>query len=108
MHAVFEAPAEMTVTETDSEIVILEKDGRMRTLHPDGKSYKSESGTSEVKSRWDADRLVVETRTERGGKITETYRRDPESHRLTITLLLESPSRPTVSVRRVYDEEEPS
>src|SRR5262249_35077692 len=42
MQAVFEAPEEMTVTQTDSEIDLMEKEGRLRTLHPDGKKYKSE------------------------------------------------------------------
>lgn len=107
MRAVFEAPAEITITDTDNEIVILEKDGRMRTLHPDGKSEKNEASGDEVKTRRDGGRLIVETRTSRGSKITETFARDPEHHQIQMTLVLEPQSRPSLSIRRVYDEATP-
>jgi hypothetical protein len=107
MRAVFEAPAELTITDTDSEVVVLEKDGRVRTLHPDGKSEKSESSGDEIKTRRDGGRLIVETKTAQGGKIIETFARDPEHRQIQMTLVLESPSRPSLSIRRVYDEAPP-
>lgn len=107
MRAVFEAPAELTITDTGNEVVILEKDGRMRTLHPDGRSMKNDASGDEVKTRRDGERLVVETKTARGGKVTETFVRDVEHHRIQQTLVLEPQSRPSLSILRVYDEAPP-
>jgi hypothetical protein len=94
----------MTVTQTSSEIAILDQDGLMRALHPDGNSYKSDAGEDEVKTRWESDHLVVETKSKGGTKLTETYGLDAEKHRLTVVLKVEGGSRPTLSVHRVYDE----
>jgi len=107
MRAVFDAPAEMTITDTDNEVVILEKEGRMRSLHPDGKSEKAEGSGDEVKTRRDGARLIVETKPARGGKITETFTRDPEHHQVDVLVLLENASRPPLSIRRVYDDATP-
>lgn len=111
MRAVFEPAAELLITPTENEIVILEKDGRMRTLHPDGKKYKSEGGNTGVKARWEGAQLVVETRTEMGGRTTETFvlsgkkpaasaPADPRT--LTITVQLEGAPMPAMSLKRVY------
>jgi hypothetical protein len=105
MRALFDAPVEMAVTATDSEIAILEKDGRLRTLHPDGQSYKAEGGTSETKTHWEPDRLVVETKTERGSKITESYSVDAARHKLNVVVQFENANRAPLSVHRVYDEQ---
>jgi hypothetical protein len=75
----------------------------MRALHPDGKSYKADAGEDEVKTRWESDHLVVETKAKGGTQLTETYGLDAEKHRLTIVLNSEGGSRPALSVRRVYD-----
>jgi hypothetical protein len=98
------APQELTVTQTATEIVILDQDGLMRTLHPDGQGYKSGSGEDEVKTRWESDHLVVETKTKSGARLTETYGFDAERHRLNVVLNVEGGSRPAVSVRRFYDQ----
>ena len=105
MRSLFDAPVEMAVTATAAEIAILEKDGRLRTLHPDGQSYKAEGGTSETKTHWEPGRLVVETKTERGSKITEAYSIDAARHKLNVVVDFESPNRPPLSVHRVYDQQ---
>ena len=102
MRAVFEAPAEITITHTSAEIALLEKDGRLRALHPDGKGYKDSAG-AEVKTRWDDARLIVETRPERGPKVVETFALETEPRRLLVNVQLETPSGTPVTVRRVYD-----
>jgi hypothetical protein len=102
----FSPPQQLTVTQTPAEIAILDQDGLMRALHPDGKAYKSGgAGDDEVKTRWESDHLVVETKTKSGTKLTETYGLDAEKHRLTVVLNAEGGSRPALSVRRVYDEQ---
>jgi hypothetical protein len=79
MHALFEAPKDLSIIHTANEIAVMEEDGRLRTLHPDGKSYKSEGGANEVKTRWD-------------GTLTTVSRLAPAS-------------REPVEIRRVYDPE---
>jgi hypothetical protein len=92
----------MTITHTDVEIAVLEKDGRLRALHPDGKGYKDSAG-AEIKTRWDGDRLVVETRRERGPKVVETFALESDPRRLVVSIKLDMPSGDPVTVRRVYD-----
>lgn len=108
LRPLFEAPVELAITPTESEIVILEKDGRMRTLHPDGRKYKAEGGAVEVQSGWDGGKLVVETKTEAGSRITETFEVAPDRSRLTVTLKLDGSRGPAVTVKRVYDAAETS
>jgi len=103
--AALEAANELLITPTATEVVMMEKDGRMRVFHPDGKSHKSESGESEVKAHWDANptRLVVETKTERGLRVTETYEPAPDKTKMTLLLRLEGGPMPAFSLKRVYD-----
>ena len=103
MREVFEAPAEFTITPTASEVVILEKDGRLRTLHADGRKYKAEGGAAEVEARWDGGQLVVDTKSDRGPRITETFDAAPDRTRLTVTLKVDGSRGPSVTVKRVYD-----
>lgn len=105
MRGLFEAPKGLSITHTPNEIAVLEQDGRLRTFHPDGKTYKSEGGANEVKTRWDGAQLVVETKTPGGAKLTETWRLDPTTRKLTIVSRLAPPSREAVEIRRVYDPE---
>ena len=103
MREVFEAPVEFTITPTASEVVILEKDGRLRTLHADGKKYKAEGGAAEVEAHWDGGQLVVDTKSDRGPRITETFDAAPDRTRLTVTLKVDGSRGPSVTVKRVYE-----
>ena len=57
-----------------------------------------------MKTRWKGDRLMVETKTERG-EMKETWSVSPETGRLTVRLELEPGGgrMPKVEVARVYD-----
>ncbi len=103
LRGVLEGANELTITPTETEVVILEKDGRMRILHPDGKGHKSEGGETEVKARWEGVRLVVETKSERGPRVSETYEVTPDRAKMTLTLRLEGGSMPAISLKRVYE-----
>jgi hypothetical protein len=100
--SVLEAASEITITQTETEIAVLEKDGRLRALHPDGRGYKDSAG-AEIKTRWDGDRLVVETRRDRGPKVVETFTLGQDPRRLVLGLQLDTPSGDPVTIRRVYD-----
>lgn len=102
LRAVLEAATEMTITHTTREIAVLEKDGRLRALHPDGQKYEDSSG-AEVKTRWDMDRLVVQTSRQRGPSVTETWRMAGEPAQLVVELRFQPPNGEDVTVKRVYD-----
>lgn len=93
--------SQITVTNIEPEVTILDPEGQMRRFQADDKAYKDDAG-NEVKARWEADRLVVETKGERGStKETWTVGGDP--HRLTVLLEIKRASGGTVSVKRVFD-----
>jgi hypothetical protein len=106
MRRLTEAPAEMTITQTETEIAIAEKDGRLRLLHPDGEPYKDSTG-GEVRTRWVDDRLVVDTRLEGGPKVSETFSLDAPTRQLVIESRFEGRLLGDVTVRRVYEPEAP-
>jgi hypothetical protein len=101
MSRLVDPPEELTISQNDAEITILEKDGAIRVLHPDGTKHKTDNGGSEIRTRWDKDKLVVETEPPRGGKLTETFVVASDKKHLTEDVRLDG--RLTVTVRRVYD-----
>jgi hypothetical protein len=100
----FFSARELTITHLTPAIAIVEPDGLVRTLQPDGEKYQTEHGEGEVKTRWKGDRLVVETKTERG-KMKETWSVSPETGRLLVVLEIEPGGgrMPAVKVNRFYD-----
>jgi hypothetical protein len=104
MRSLFEPASEISITQTETEFTVLEKDGPLRVLHADDKKYKDDATGTEVKTRWDKDRLLVETKRERGDTVHETWRLSlaEATRRLTVDYRLENPYFGTVTVRRVY------
>ncbi len=103
MHAIFEPAEEIAVTQTATEVSVDEKYGRTRRLHPDGKKYKTENGTSEIKTAWKEGRLVVETKRDRGTGVTETWDLVPGGSRIIVNVKLQGGFGPAVELKRVYD-----
>jgi hypothetical protein len=98
----FLSARELTITHISPAVAIVEPDGLVRTLQPDGETYQVEHGEGEVETRWNGDRLVVETKTGRG-KTKETWSVSPETGRLTVYLELGGGRMPKIEVDRVYD-----
>ena len=63
--------------QTEAELAVEEKFGATRRLHPDGKKYKTDNGASEIKSSWKEGKLVVETKSMRGGRVAGDLGADP-------------------------------
>jgi hypothetical protein len=101
--AVFEPAEELTVTQDATQIGVEEKFGRTRRLHPDGKKYKTDNGASEIKSSWKEGKLVVETKSLRGGRVLETWERIPDGSRLIVNVKMEGGFGPGLTLKRVYD-----
>jgi hypothetical protein len=102
MRSFFEPPETLTITQTAEEIGV--DDGqRVLHFHPDAKKIKSGGGGSETISKWRGNELVVETRSERGPRVTSAYMAVPEKHQLYITSAVAGRSGEPITVRRVYD-----
>jgi hypothetical protein len=93
--------SQITVTNIEPEVTVLDPDGQMRRFEADDKAHKDDAGI-EVKAKWDADRLVVETKGERG-TTRETWSVGGDPRRLTVLLEIKRSSGGTVSVKRVFD-----
>ena len=105
MREVLEAPDRMTITRTDSMVIITTGDGQTTRLATDGKKVKDESTGIERKTRWDKDQLISEISGAGGGKVTQTFGVNPDSHQLTVTLDFGDNRRPPS--HRVYDPQVP-
>jgi hypothetical protein len=100
------APSTLTITASGPMVVITAGDGRTTRLSADGKKIKDDSTKIERKTHWDSDKLVSEISGLGRGKITETYRLDPEKKQLLVTIHIDNQSRP-VTLNRVYDPQAP-
>jgi hypothetical protein len=111
MRAILEPAEQLTITHgapstgsaSGSEIVVEEAFGRTRTLHPDGRKYKTENGTAEIRTRFKDGRLLVETQSARGRKVTETWELVPDRSRLIVNVRLEGGFGGALALKRVYD-----
>ncbi len=103
MRAIFEPAEEIAVTQTATEVSVDERYGRTRRLHPDGKKYKTENGTSEIKTAWKEGKLVVETRRDRGTGVTETWELVPGGSRIIVNVKMQGGFGPSVELKRIYD-----
>ncbi len=103
MRAIFEPAEELAVTQTATEVAVDEKFGRTRRLHPDGKKYKTENGTSEIKTSWKEGKLVVETKRDRGTGVTETWELVPDASRIIVNVKMQGGFGPSVTLKRIYD-----
>ena len=103
MRAIFEPAEEVAVTQTANEVSIDEKFGRTRRLHPDGKKYKTENGTSEIKTSWKDGKLVVDTTRDRGTGVIETWELVPGGGRIIVNVKMQGGFGPSVELKRVYD-----
>lgn len=104
MDDVLNPGAVLTITQKDPEVTITADDGRVRTLYTDGRKVKAKDGAPEQTTKWDAGRLVCESKVDSGPTIRESYSIDPESKALKVTALIQMPRSETpVVVHLQYD-----
>jgi hypothetical protein len=106
MRSLLEPAEEIVVGQSESEITIEEVFGRQRRLHPDGKKYKTDNGNGEIRTYWRDGKLRVETRSARGGSVTETWERVPDGSRLILIVRLEGGPGGRLELKRIYDRAE--
>jgi hypothetical protein len=103
MRAIFEPAEELGIDQAGTEIGVEEKFGRTRRLHPDGKKYKTDNGTSEIKTSWKEGRLLVETKRNRGGSVLETWELVPDGSRIILNVKMQGEFGPAIELKRIYD-----
>jgi len=101
------SPKRLKVEQGEKVIAITDDRGENRSLYPDGKKHKesdSNGHSVSVKTHWEGDRLVTESKLGHSGKLTETYEPGPEGKQLVVISQLDNSrlSSPLV-IRRVYD-----
>jgi hypothetical protein len=95
---------ELTMNATGSVFVVL-----TRTIYIDGRHSEQRFGSGvdgESQARWNKKQFIVETKTKRGPKLTETYEVSPSGQRLYVLVKVENAgwTRP-LFISRVYDRE---
>ncbi len=95
---------EITVNETGDEKTV-----HTQTYITDGRKseQRTERGKLETRARWKGQKLVIETKMERGGTITRTYELASGGRQLNMTVKIENERMPeAISIRSVYDKNE--
>jgi len=108
MRSILEPAEGLVIAQTQTEIAVEEKFGQTRHLHPDGKKYKTDNGTSEIKTSWKEGKLLVETKPARGGSVIETWELVPDGSRVIVNVKMEGGFGPGVTLKRIYDREKES
>jgi hypothetical protein len=96
----------ITVTSDAESITFTVADGRVRKYRLDGKKEKHQfdNGTVDTKSKWENDRLTIETSTSGGTKLVETYSVN-DQHQLVIEASFEGGRRgDRAPIVHVYDD----
>jgi hypothetical protein len=106
MRAIVEPAEELAIAQTGTEIAVDETFGRTRRLHPDGRKYKTDNGTSEIKTSWKEGKLLVETKRARGGSVVETWELVRDGSRIIVNVKIAGGFGPGLSLKRVYDRAE--
>ena len=106
MALAYQAPAALTVGETDSTLSITPDTGAAQVLYGDGRKVKQSvegGGDVETKAHWQGNDFVVERKVSGGGKVTEDYLKSQDGKQLFVIVSLDSGRGRTVEFRRVYD-----
>jgi len=106
MQIAFDAPAALTIAETDSSIALASDGGAALVLYSDGRKVTQKvegGGEVEIKGRWLGNDFVVERKVSGGGKVTEDYLRSQDGKQLFVIVKFEGGRGRSIEFRRVYD-----
>lgn len=101
----FDAPATLTIAQSDSTVTLTPDTGAVAEIHSDGRKLKQTvegGGDLEIKGRWTGNDFVVERKVSGGGKVTEDYLKSQDGKQLFVIVDFEG-TRRSVQFRRVYD-----
>ncbi len=106
MQLVFNAPAALTIAETDSSVAFALDGNAALVLFSDGRKVTQKvegGGDVETKGRWQGNDFVVERKVSGGGKVTEDYLRSQDGKQLYVIVKFEDGRGRSREFRRVYD-----
>ena len=109
MQLAFQAPATLTIVQSDSTMAFTADTGAAVTLHGDGRKLKQTVGGGagdievDLKARWQGNDFVVERKVSGGGKVTEDYLRSRDGKQLFVIVSLDNGRGRSIEFRRVYD-----
>ena len=106
MKEVLEAPLRLIITVEEPLVIFTYADGRVARYKADGKEEKHQftSGTVKTKTKWEVDRLAVETDLGDGFKITHAYKVTPDPRQLVVITTTPGQSKDLPPITHVYDE----
>src|SRR2546421_7361662 len=108
MQLAFQAPATLTIAQSDSTVAFTADTGAAVTLYGDGRKLKQTVGGAgdievDLKARWQGNDFVVERKVSGGGKVTEDYLRSRDGKQLFVIVSLDNGRGRSIEFRRVYD-----
>lgn len=106
MQALATDPKILRIEQNEQRISISDDSGITKTLYPDGKKHKeqgSSGNTTAIKTHWDGDQLVAESKWGHSGKLAETYKLGTDGKHLYVTSRLDNSRLGPLTIRRVYD-----
>jgi hypothetical protein len=106
MKEVLEAPLRLTITVEEPLVIFTYADGRVARYKADGKEEKHQfaSGTVKTNTKWEVDRLTIETNLGDGFKITHAYKINPDPRQLVVMTMTPGQSKDLPPITHVYDE----
>lgn len=99
-------PRVLRMEQNEKQISITDDMGSTKTLYPDGKKHKGQGSSgnkTSIKTHWDGNQLVAESKLGHSGKFTETYKLSTDGKHLYVTSRLENSRLGPLAIRRVYD-----
>ena len=106
MHELLSPPVTMTFSMTGAEVDLMDDRDRKRAFMTDGRKLQKskDENYQEIAAKWDANRLVTDEKSPRGGKMSRTFELSPDGRQLYETLNLKMGRNNTeTSFRFVYD-----
>ena len=106
MKEVLEAPKNFVIAVEEPLVIFTYSDGRIVRYKADGKEEKHQysSGTVKTKTKWEIDRLTIETDLGDGFKITHAYKTNPDPRQLVVLTITPGQSKDLPPITYVYDE----
>ena len=106
MKEVLEAPKNFVLTVEEPMVIFTYTDGRIVRYKADGKEERHQypSGTVKTKTKWELDRLTIETDLGDGFKITHAYKTTAIRVSSSCTTITPGQSKDLPPITHVYDE----
>jgi hypothetical protein len=101
-----EAPEQLIIRMTHETVTFYQTDGSRRVYRLSGHRERGDwqGRDATIRARWDGATLSIEIRFDGGGRMMQMVSFDPESGRLTVTVVPGGRSQSTAGrIRRVYD-----